>query len=95
MKISLKDKLIVDYDGTPIPDEKGTPLTFRKVLANILKQDGKEDNPVKVYELGKKVALDDTVDFDTSDTELVERVVKASQYVALVKGQILLALKAK
>jgi len=93
MKLDLVGKALKDLDGGIIPDEKdGKPIPLNKLLARILADAGGED-PLKLFELAIALNKDAPVSVDTSDRELIEKVIKASRHTALVKGQLLLELK--
>jgi hypothetical protein len=87
MKLNLKGKLLLDLDGRPL---EGTDMSMLVGQALV---SGTEGDAVKQYELALRLRAGE-VDLDTSDAELVERLVRDSNTLTvLAKGQILLELK--
>ncbi len=87
MKLNLKGKLLTDLDGKVLDGSDMSMLVGQALVS------GTEGDAIKQYELALKLRTGE-VDLDTSDTELVERVVRESKTLTiLAKGQILLELK--
>jgi hypothetical protein len=85
MEINLIDKQCVDLDGNAVPGGQMSRVVS-EMLATIQKTG---DDPLKLWELAKKVKRGEC-DLDTADLDLVEKVVRAhEQWYPLMKGQIL------
>ncbi len=99
MKINLKAKYLKGLDGEQLKaiDEKGNIIDekdmARVVSSSMVMSPSASDDPIKVYELALKIDKG-PVELDTSDFELVQKIIKENQRLSvLAKGQILLELK--
>ena len=86
MKLNLIDKQCLDLEDKEVPGG-----IMSNVVANMLAT--AKGEPIKLYELAKGIKKGE-VEIDTTDFDLVEKVVAENEgYVALIKGQVLLELK--
>lgn len=83
MKLNLNYDLKT-LDGVEIPNS-----SVSKLIANLLSQDTKSE-PLKKWELAKKLYAGEIVELDTTDFNMLKTFVEQSeQMTVLAKGQIL------
>jgi hypothetical protein len=90
MKINFAQP-ILDFEGNPVLGPNETPLLISKELANGLVRMNDKENPLKIWELSKKIfASTEAIDLDTSDLDLLKNKVKSSdQFTVGFSGQVL------
>ena len=95
-KISV-NATINNLNGSPIStsmdkEGKSEVLTVGKAVASTLSAyKGKDKDPLKLWELAKRFYAEEIIEIDDSDLETVKDVVKKSDLLPLVVGQILAA----
>lgn len=91
MKLDTTAK-IVNLNGEPIKDVDGE-VTVGKIVAGALANSKSKSDPIKLLVLAERFYREKSVDLDEVDLELVNTVMKDSDFVPLIKGQILRTLK--
>lgn len=87
MKLNF-NKLLQNLDGSEVENSN-----MGKLLANVLSQ-ANTGEPVKCWEMSLKLFKGDELEVDTTDKEMLEGVIKASQNLSNAgKAQLLLVFK--
>lgn len=93
MKTLNTKEVLKNFNGDDIMDGE-TPATVGFVLTNILS--GRVENPHRAYQLGRDIALNDTVELRAEDVVYLKKCVEGATHVtALVSGQIIDILERK
>ena len=92
MKVNLAIEL-KDIEGNEIV---GGPMLLSKVVGNALFSAEEKDDPIRVYELAKKIYYSEgDMEISKSDADLIKDKVKAKGFTVLVLGPLYEALKEK
>lgn len=92
MKVNLAIEL-KDIEGNEIA---GGPMLLSKVVGNALFTAEEKDDPIRVYELAKKIYYSEgDMEISKSDADLIKDKVKAKGFTVLVLGPLYEALKEK
>jgi hypothetical protein len=93
MKINLAIA-ITDIEGNAIPNEKGDDMFLSKVVGNALFTAEDKDDPIRVYELAKKIYYSEgEIEITKSDADLIKEKVKSKGFTVLILGPLFEALK--
>ena len=85
-------KVMVTFDGRPIPDFQGNPMSVRDVLLHYLgtytSKNGK--NIIDAYQLGMKIAkhTEATIQLENAEFLILKESVQNPAHGALIMGQI-------
>lgn len=89
MKVNLVKEL-VDFDQNPVLDQNQKPIVISKELANGLVRIPDKENPLKLWELSKKLySATGAIDLDQSDIELIKTHLKGGNFTVGFAGQAL------
>ena len=92
MKVNLAIEL-KDIEGNEIV---GGPMLLSKVVGNALFSAEEKDDPIRVYELAKKIYYSEgEIEMTKSDADLIKDKVKAKGFTVLVLAPLFEALKEK
>lgn len=95
MKINLAIA-ITDIEGNAIPNEKGDDMFLSKVVGNALFTAEDKDDPIRVYELAKKIYYSEgEIEITKSDADLIKEKVKSKGFTVLILGPLFEALSEK
>lgn len=87
MKINLNQPF-KDLDGNPVKDQKGE-LLMSKQLGNLIFQSQDKEDPLRSYELAKKIYYcEGEIEFTTSELSLMKSKIKEGFYAGFA-GQLL------
>ena len=93
MKVNLSIA-IKDIEGKAIPNEKGDDMFLSKVVGNALFTAEDKDDPIRVYELAKKIYYSEgEIEITKSDADLIKDKVKSKGFTVLILGPLFEALK--
>ena len=93
MKVNLAIA-ITDIEGNAIPNEKGDDMFLSKVVGNALFTAEDKDDPIRVYELAKKIYYSEgEIEIKKSDADLIKEKVKSKGFTVLILGPLFEALK--
>jgi hypothetical protein len=93
MKVNLAIA-ITDIEGNAIPNEKGDDMFLSKVVGNALFTAEDKDDPIRVYELAKKIYYSEgEIEITKSDADLIKEKVKSKGFTVLILGPLFEALK--
>lgn len=93
MKINLAIA-ITDIEGNAIPNEKGDDMFLSKVVGNALFTAEDKDDPIRVYELAKKIYYSEgEIEITKSDADLIKEKVKSKGFTVLILGPLFEVLK--
>jgi len=85
---------LTDIEGNKIQNEKGEEMLLSKMVGNALFAAEEKEDPIRLYELAKKVYYSDgEIDLSKSDAELIKDKVKSKGFTVLVLGPLYEALK--
>jgi hypothetical protein len=85
---------LTDIEGNKIQNEKGEEMLLSKMVGNALFADEEKEDPIRLYELAKKVYYSEgEIDLSKSDAELIKDKVKSKGFTVLVLGPLYEALK--
>ena len=92
MKVNLAIE-ITDIEGKTI---QGEQMLLSKLVGNALFTAEEKDDPIRVYELAKKIYYSEgEIEMTKSDADLIKDKVKAKGFTVLVLGPLYEALKEK
>jgi hypothetical protein len=87
---------LTDIEGNKITSENGEFMYLSKVVGNALFSAEEKDDPIRIYELAKKIYYSEgDIELSKSDADLVKEKVKAKGFTVLVLGPLYEALKEK
>jgi hypothetical protein len=93
MKVNLAIA-ITDIEGNAIQNEKGDDMFLSKVVGNALFTAEDKDDPIRVYELAKKIYYSEgEIEITKSDADLIKEKVKSKGFTVLILGPLFEALK--
>jgi hypothetical protein len=93
MKVNLAIA-ITDIEGNAIPNEKGDDMFLSKVVGNALFTAEDKDDPIRVYELAKKIYYSEgEIEITKSDADLIKDKVKSKGFTVLILAPLYEALK--
>lgn len=91
MKLDL-DFSIVDLAGTELKDNNGQAINAAQYIANIVYNNkGSEFDSLKGFELARNLFNNRSVEIDTVDAGILEKIIRNLPIETGVKGQILMA----
>jgi hypothetical protein len=92
MKVNLAIE-IKDIEGNAI---QGEPMLLSKLVGNALFTAEEKDDPIRVYELAKKIYYSDgEIEMTKSDADLIKDKVKGKGFTVLVLAPLFEALSEK
>lgn len=92
MKVNLAIE-IKDIEGNPL---QGEPMLLSKLVGNALFTAEEKDDPIRVYELAKKIYYSEgEIEMTKSDADLIKEKVKAKGFTVLVLAPLFEALSEK
>lgn len=92
MKVNLAIE-IKDIEGNAI---QGEPMLLSKLVGNALFTAEEKDDPIRVYELAKKIYYSEgDIEMTKSDADLIKDKVKAKGFTVLVLAPLFEALSEK
>jgi len=92
MKVNLAIE-IKDIEGNAI---QGEPMLLSKLVGNALFTAEEKDDPIRVYELAKKIYYSEAeIEMTKSDADLIKEKVKAKGFTVLVLAPLFEALSEK
>jgi hypothetical protein len=92
MKVNLAIE-IKDIEGNAI---QGEPMLLSKLVGNALFTAEEKDDPIRVYELAKKIYYSEgEIEMTKSDADLIKEKVKAKGFTVLVLAPLFEALADK
>jgi hypothetical protein len=92
MKVNLAIE-IKDIEGNAI---QGEPMLLSKLVGNALFTAEEKDDPIRVYELAKKIYYSESeIEMTKSDADLIKDKVKAKGFTVLVLAPLFEALSEK
>ena len=92
MKVNLAIE-IKDIEGNAL---QGEPMLLSKLVGNALFTAEEKDDPIRVYELAKKIYYSDgEIEMTKSDADLIKEKVKAKGFTVLVLAPLFEALSEK
>ena len=95
MKVNLA-VAVIDIEGNKIPNEKGEEMHLSKLVGNALFTAEDKDDPIRVYELAKKVYYSDgEIEITKSDADLIKEKVKSKGFTVLILAPLYEALSDK
>jgi hypothetical protein len=85
---------ILGIDGkTEMIDEEGNSLIASKIIGNALFRSEEKTDPIRVYELAKKVYYaDDSIDLNASEIELIKSKMSSGNFSVLILAPVFVAL---
>ena len=87
---------LTDIEGNKIKNENGEEVFLSKMVGNALFAAEEKDDPIRLYELAKKIYYSDgEIEVSKSDADLIKEKVKAKGFTVLVLGPLYEALKEK
>jgi hypothetical protein len=87
---------LTDIEGNKIKNENGEDVSLSKMVGNALFSAEEKDDPIRLYELAKKIYYSEAdIELTKSDADLVKEKVKAKGFTVLVLGPLYEALKEK
>lgn len=93
MKVNLAIA-IKDIEGNAIPNERGDDMFLSKVVGNALFTAEDKDDPIRVYELAKKIYYSESeIEITKSDADLIKDKVKSKGFTVLILAPLYEALK--
>lgn len=95
MKVNLA-VAITDIEGNKIPNEKGEEMHLSKLVGNALFTAEDKEDPIRVYELAKKIYYSqEEIEITKSDADLIKEKVKAKGFTVLILAPLYEALSDK
>ena len=95
MKVNLA-VAVIDIEGNKIPNESGETMLLSKLVGNALFTAEDKDDPIRVYELAKKIYYSDgEIEMTKSDADLIKEKVKAKGFTVLILAPLYEALADK
>ena len=95
MKVNLA-VAVNDIEGNQIPNEKGETMLLSKLVGNALFTAEDKDDPIRVYELAKKIYYSEgEVEMTKSDADLIKEKVKSKGFTVLILAPLYEALSEK
>jgi hypothetical protein len=95
MKVNLA-VAVTDIEGNKIPNESGESMLLSKLVGNALFTAEDKDDPIRVYELAKKIYYSDgEIEMTKSDADLIKEKVKAKGFTVLILAPLYEALADK
>jgi hypothetical protein len=95
MKVNLA-VAVTDIEGNKIPNESGELMLLSKLVGNALFTAEDKDDPIRVYELAKKIYYSDgEIEMTKSDADLIKEKVKAKGFTVLILAPLYEALADK
>lgn len=95
MKVNLA-VAITDIEGNKIPNEKGEEMHLSKLVGNALFTAEDKDDPIRVYELAKKIYYSqEEIEITKSDADLIKEKVKAKGFTVIILAPLFEALSDK
>lgn len=92
MKVNLAIE-IKDIEGNQL---QGEPMLLSKLVGNALFTAEEKDDPIRVYELAKKIYYSEgEIEMTKSDADLIKEKVKAKGFTVLVLAPLFEALSEK
>ena len=92
MKVNLAIE-IKDIEGNAL---QGEPMLLSKLVGNALFTAEEKDDPIRVYELAKKIYYSEAeIEMTKSDADLIKEKVKAKGFTVLVLAPLFEALSEK
>jgi hypothetical protein len=92
MKVNLAIE-IKDIEGNAL---QGEPMLLSKLVGNALFTAEEKDDPIRVYELAKKIYYSEgEIEMTKSDADLIKEKVKAKGFTVLVLAPLFEALSEK
>lgn len=94
MKLDLTDKLLLNFDGSPVMEQSADGsrhvCPMLKYLTDIMGAAPKQgENSIKIYEMGCRLAVDHALELDTTDWTLLDSVIRETPlYGPIVTGQL-------
>lgn len=93
MKVNLAIA-IKDIEGNAISNERGDDMFLSKVVGNALFTAEDKDDPIRVYELAKKIYYSEgEIEITKSDADLIKDKVKSKGFTVLILAPLYEALK--
>ena len=95
MKVNLA-VAVTDIEGNKIPNEKGEEMHLSKLVGNALFTAEDKDDPIRVYELAKKIYYSqEEIEITKSDADLIKEKVKSKGFTVLILAPLYEALSEK
>lgn len=95
MKVNLAIE-IKDIEGNSIPNERGEQMFLSKVIGNALFTAEDKEDPIRVYELAKKIYYaDGEIEITKSDADLIKEKVKSKGFTVVILAPLYEALSEK
>ena len=95
MKVNLAVP-ITDIEGNKMPNEKGETMLLSKLVGNALFSAEDKEDPIRVYELAKKIYYSEgEIEMTKSDADLIKEKVKATGFTVLILAPLYEALSEK
>ena len=95
MKVNLA-VAVTDIEGNNIPNESGETMLLSKLVGNALFTAEDKEDPIRVYELAKKIYYSEgEIEMTKSDADLIKDKVKAKGFTVLILAPLYEALKEK
>jgi hypothetical protein len=95
MKVNLA-VAVTDIEGNKIPNESGELMLLSKLVGNALFTAEDKEDPIRVYELAKKIYYSDgEIEMTKSDADLIKEKVKAKGFTVLILAPLYEALADK
>lgn len=95
MKVNLA-VAITDIEGKAIPNESGETMLLSKLVGNALFTAEDKDDPIRVYELAKKIYYAEAeIEITKSDADLIKEKLKAKGFTVLILAPLYEALSEK
>lgn len=92
MKVNLAVS-IKDIEGKAIPNESGETMFLSKLVGNALFTAEDKEDPIRVYELAKKIYYaEGEIEITKSDADLIKDKVKAKGFTVLILAPLYEAL---
>ena len=95
MKVNLA-VAVKDIEGNEIPNERGEQMLLSKLVGNALFTAEDKEDPIRVYELAKKIYYSEgEIEMTKSDADLIKEKVKAKGFTVLILAPLYEALADK
>ena len=95
MKVNLA-VAVTDIEGNKILNESGEPMLLSKLVGNALFTAEDKEDPIRVYELAKKIYYSEgEIEMTKSDADLIKEKVKAKGFTVLILAPLYEALSEK
>jgi hypothetical protein len=95
MKVNLA-VAVTDIEGNNIPNESGETMLLSKLVGNALFTAEDKEDPIRVYELAKKIYYSEgEIEMTKSDADLIKDKVKSKGFTVLILAPLYEALKEK